>query len=397
MKRYNRYIGLWLSGMLMLLCGACSKGGSDEDGGGSGEVPVPKEPSNLEIHVYTPENPVVTRAEQVEPDADEKAIHTLDIWVFVSEDKGRFEAGTLIGHLSPQVSTSSSSDYVGTYQMSVSEEFAEDKPKVDVFVAANLASVGLESLRTTDVTPEQLKAQLIDTPYFGLSPLTTAPSSTAGLPMSGVLTSELSGNPPLLKVETPVKVVRAISKIRFVFGRTDTGETDRLKVNSITLDDNMIPVKEYLFLNDPYSEGASRIVNGSYQEGGSLTPLTGNDNIPVCPNPSKYAYIEDREGQAKGQAYENLINGGIEAGELAQVGRFYLRESDKKISGKINYSIGDGAPRDAAFTMSDADSFSRNHTWIVYGFFAGKEVLNVYSVDVTAWQTSSTDHQIHNW
>lgn len=382
----------------MLLCGACSSGGSDEDGGGSGEVPVPKEPSNLEIHVYTPENPVVTRAEQVEPDADEKAIHTLDIWVFVSEDKGSFRAGTLIGHLSPQVSTSSSSEFVGTYQMSVSEEFAEDKPNVDVFVAANLASVGLESLRTADVTPAELRDKLIDTQYFGLSTLTTAPSSTQGLPMSGLLTnSVLSGNAPLLKVETPVKVVRAISKIRFVFGRTDTGDADRLKVNSITLGNNMIPVKEYLFLNDPYSEGAYRIDNNSYQEGGSLTPLTGNDNIPVCPNPSKYAYIEDREGQAKGQAYENLINGGIEAGELAQVGRFYLRESDKKISGNINYTIGDGTPKNATFTMSDADSFSRNHTWIVYGFFAGKEVLNVYSVDVTAWQTSSTDHQIHNW
>lgn len=384
--------------MLMLLCGACSSGGSDEDGGGSGDKPVPKEPSNLEIHVYTPENPVVTRAEQVEPDADEKAIHTLDIWVFVSEDKGSFRAGTLIGHLSPQVSTSSSSDYVGTYQMSVSEEFAEDKPKVDVFVAANLASVGLESLRTADVTPAELRDKLIDTQYFGLSTLTTAPSSTQGLPMSGLLTnSVLSGNAPLLKVETPVKVVRAISKIRFVFGRTDTGDADRLKVNSITLGNNMIPVKEYLFLNDPYSEGAYRIDNNSYQEGGSLTPLTGNDNIPVCPNPSKYAYIEDREGQAKGQAYENLINGGIEAGELAQVGRFYLRESDKKISGNINYTIGDGTPKNATFTMSEADSFSRNHTWIVYGFFAGKEVLNVYSVDVTAWQTSSTDHEVHNW
>lgn len=381
----------------MLLCGACSSGDSDEDGGGSGDKPVPKEPSNLEIHVYTPENPVVTRAEQVEPDADEKAIHTLDIWVFVSEDKGSFRAGTLIGHLSPQVSTSSSSDYVGTYQMSVSEEFAEVRPKVDVFVAANLASVGLESLRTEDVTPSQLKDQLIDTSYFGLSTLTTAPSSTEGLPMSGVLTSELSGNPPLLKVETPVKVVRAVSKVRFVFGRTDTGDADRLKVNSITLENNMIPVKEYLFLNDPYSEGAYRIDNNSYQEGGSLTPLTGNDNIPVCPNPSKYAYIEDREGQAKGQAYENLINGGIEAGELAQVGRFYLRESDQKISGNINYTIGDGTPKNAIFTMSEADSFSRNHTWIVYGFFAGKEVLNVYSVDVTAWQTSSTDHEVHNW
>ena len=125
--------------------------------------------------------------------------------------------------------------------------------------------------------------------------------------------------------------------------------------------------------------------------------MTGNDNIPVCPNPSKYVYIDDREGQAKGQAYENLINGGIEARELAQVGRFYLRESDKRISGTINYSIGDGTPKNATFPMSEADSFSRNHTWIVYGFFAGKEVLNVYSVDVTAWQTSSTDHEVHNW
>jgi len=47
--------------------------------------------------------------------------------------------------------------------------------------------------------------------------------------------------------------------------------------------------------------------------------------------------------------------------------------------------------------MADEKGFTRNHTWIVYGYFAGKELLKIYSIDTTDWSTSSADHPVFNW
>ena len=341
----------------------------------------------LEIHVYTPENPLVTRAE-VNPESEEmKAVKTLDIWVFLSS------SGDLIGHLAPQVSESFEG---GTYQMSVSDEFAESTPLVDVFVILNAASAGFDP--NTVTTRNQLVGAMIEDPYFGLtSPQATLPA--AGLPMTGVLKNQtLEVSPPVLKV-APVKVVRAVSKVRFVFSRTDTGENQALKINSISINDGMIPEKEYLFLDGAYHPETSRIkiVPDEYVTGGALTPLTDNDQIRICAYPAKYAYDALNPEQAKGQDYENLIDGGIEARELTQVGRFYLRESDQQIKGVIKYTIGTGAEQTATFQMENEYDFSRNHTWIVYGFFAGKETLKVSCIDVTPWINSESDRDWYNW
>mgnify|MGYP007022097742 CR=1 FL=1 len=128
--------------------------------------------------------------------------------------------------------------------------------------------------------------------------------------------------------------------------------------------------------------------------------MTGADQIPVSAYPAQYAYDPDNEDQVKGQAYEKLINDGITAGDLGQVGRFYLRESSEKVLGKIYYKIGTGeniTEKSAAFSMTDRGDFSRNHTWIVYGYFAGKETLKVSWVNVTDWDESSTMYDIYNW
>ena len=63
---------------------ACSSSESAD-----GESPVANETSQLEIYVYTPEKPVVTRAEveKIDPEKMEKTIKTLQIWVFVAEEK----------------------------------------------------------------------------------------------------------------------------------------------------------------------------------------------------------------------------------------------------------------------------------------------------------------------
>lgn len=402
MSSEYRYIGIWLSSLLMLLCSSC--GGSDSDSEGGGDDPGIKGNSKLEIMVYTPDHPMVTRADNgsVEPEREERTIKTLDIWVFASEDKGTIQNGDLVGYLQTKVSASESS-FVGTYQMTVSDEFSTLKPRVDIYVAANAASAGLNLNKDTERSVlDNIKIEHSESggDPFGL----TAPQTTVtdeGLPMSGVLKYQpITGSQPLLKVETKVQVVRAVSKVRFIFSRTDTGNDNKLQITRIALDDDAgssrIPKQEYLFLDGEYTPRSTRIVP-TYEPVKELTPLTGADQIPVSAYPAQYAYDPDNEDQVKGQAYERLINDGITAGDLAQVGRFYLRESSQQVQGKIYYKIGDSAEKSQKFSMTDPGDFSRNHTWIVYGYFAGKETLKVSWVNVTDWDESSTMYDIYNW
>ena len=398
--------------MLMLLFTACSGSESDGDGSGNDGSKIAKD---LEIDVYMPDHPVVTRADEglVEPDEDEMVVNTLDIWVFIHD------TGDLVGYLSLNESTPGSSGFVGKYHIPVNEDFAMNHPNVDVYVVANKSSVSLSkadgtSLTLSKETPrDDLQNVIITQGSFGLaSPTSELPD--AGLPMSGVLKNqELTVSLPVLKVPKSVMVVRTVSKVRFVFCRTESkdenGNDLPLTINSITLTKGgetphgMIPKQEYLFLDNAYADRTWRIVENNYEDVGNLTPLKDADQVPICTNPSKYAYIEGREGQMTGQDYEDLINRGITGEdnegvpELVQVGRFYLKESDLKITGKINYTIGNGAAKDADFSMYEKFDFTRNHTWIVYGYFAGKELLKIYSIDSTEWGTSSTDHPVYNW
>ena len=80
--------------------------------------------------------------------------------------------------------------------------------------------------------------------------------------------------------------------------------------------------------------------------------------------------------------------------------RYYLRESDKKLKGKIYYTIGNGGegwPKSTEFEMVAEGDFTRNHTWIVYGYFTGKETLTISSIDVTNWSLINTEHNVYNW
>lgn len=388
----------------MLLCLAC--GGSNGDAGDvpgpTPDRPEPTEPPKLSIQIYTPDRPTVTRGDTgfAEPEEAEKNVHGLDIWVF--------EAGTetLVGHLSPEVSKSFEG---GTYQIPVDENFAERHPNVDVFVLVNVyqANTGLNLTSPTRASLLEAKIQHQGaTDYFGVTALTKEPSETYGLPMSGILLNQvLTVNLPVLKVDPPVKVMRAVSKVRFLFSRTDTGDSEIFKIKGITLADNVIPTAEYLFL-DPSNDLKYHIDN-TYESGVALvTSDEGNEipDIPISAYPAKYAYDNNNESQPQGQDYEDLIARGLQGvdnngvPEIVQVGRFYFRETNQKVTGTITYQIGNGDEKQTTFSMVDEGDFSRNHTWIVYGYFAGKETLKVSSVDVTDWViVDDINRPVFNW
>ena len=399
-----RHIRLWLCSMMVLLCLACSSDSDDV-----GESPDVKKPSQLEIRVYMPKRTEVTRAEKIDPEADETAVYSLDIWVF------EHDSGVLAGHLSPVVSESFEG---GTYQMTVNDDFAKRKPNVDVFAMVNVHPNNTGINWPSPITRADLTNAVIqhvdDThDYFGFNNAITAPPAE-GLPMSGALyNTAVVGSQPVLRVETKVTVVRAVSKIRFVFSRTEQktefGENQELKIVSITINNDKIPKAEYLFLANDYNTenlsenchvvttGESSYESGTDDNGRGIALLTEYaSRIPEYANPSEYSYT----GEVTGQEYENLINSGIEANppHLAEVGKFYLRESDKQVTGRIHYTIGnDQTVKSSTFSMARAGDFSRNHTWIVYGYFSGKELLSISSVNVLPWNTEYWDYIVPNW
>ena len=78
-------------------------------------------------------------------------------------------------------------------------------------------------------------------------------------------------------------------------------------------------------------------------------------------------------------------------------GPIYLRESDKQLKGTITYTIGTGDPQTTDFAMQQAGDFMRNHTWIVYAYYAGSGNLQVESIYVKEWTTKEINHDIYNW
>ena len=376
---------------MLVLC-ACS-GGSSEP-----EVEVKKQPTVLDIYVYAPDKPAITRSDNgnVAADSDnEKKISSLHIWVFRHSD------GTLMGYLNPDV-TSLSATGNAMYQIVMPDEFVTTKPNVDVYVLANVTAAKCDlSALDQSVSRSQLEGILIGhkdaSDYYGLTTLVTE-APTVGLPMSGVLKNQpVYGEAPVLRIGTSehiatLQLVRAVSKMRFVFSRAD----DRnYVVNNIILDGGTMPTQEYLFLDGAYPTYRLKVkkANGVtvYEE--LSTKLIENVTVNnKCDDPSEYAYVS-----GDGQDYENTINTAVTKEKVSDLGRFYLRESDIKLTGKINYKVDEGSSKEATFSMKADGDFSRNHTWIVYAYFMNGNLLNVNVVDVKSWTPYPGSGEVYNW
>ena len=290
----------------------------------------------------------------------------------------------LVGYLDTEDVTTLNMGEGATYQLPVSDDFASRKPSVNVYVQANVkaANCGVGELNDATTHTALLDGAKITSPHFGLSPLVkTVPDE--GLPMAGMLSVQpVVGDAPALRVGTLSKVAtvpltRVVSKLRFVFAKA-TGEP-AIKIKSITMNAGMIPDVEYLFQTP-----VSITYNTDAEE---LLPATIND-IAAKDNPTAYIYFDQ-----EAQAYEDLIDG---AG-LTVHGPIYLRESDKQLAGTITYQIGDGADQTVDFQMQQAGDFLRNHTWIIYAYYAGSGKLQVQSLYVKDWTTKEMNHTTYNW
>ena len=374
--------------VMLVLC-ACSSGSSEP------EVEVKKQPTMLDIYVYAPDNPAITRSDNgsVAASDNEKKISSLHIWVFRHSD------GTLMGYLNPDVSGLSTTGNA-KYQMLVPDEFVTTKPNVDVYVMANVTAdnCGLTVL-DKNVIRSQLEGILIGhkdaSDYYGLTTLVTE-APTVGLPMSGVLKNQpVYGEAPVLRIGTSeniakLQLVRAVSKMRFIFSKFTNDTTRVYTLTSISLKGSTMPKQEYLFLDGVYPTYRYK-VGSAYEPEKPLIQTVDGETIKPCDDPSTYAYVS-----GDGQEYENTINAAVTEEKVSDLGRFYLRESDKKLTGTINYTVG-GGEKTATFSMKTEGDFSRNHTWIVYAYFMNGNLLNVNVVDVKSWTSSSGSHEVYNW
>ena len=375
MKKKGIHIRMWLLAIsFLLLAVACSSSGDDQ--------PRNPQPTVLTIYVYSPEHPLLIRSGVGNVDAsfDETKITRLQIWVFTN---GTHEK---VAYLDTKEIAQLNVGEGAVYQLPVSDEFAQNKPDVDVYVLANIPADGYASDSKLDGNSSRddiLNATIPET-IFGLtSPTTQVPDD--GLPMAGALTSQpVIGETPVLRVGTTsniatVRLERAVSKVRFVFANTEGAPA--LTIKDIKLDAEMIPNTEYLIQQ-------TQTLSYNASESPLWTAATAEENVVKVDNPTIYLYA----GQ-EAQVYENLID----QSPLTQIGPFYLRESDKKLTGKITYQLEGKEEQTGTFAMNAADDFRRNHTWIVYAYHVGGGFLQLEAIYVKDWTTKEKSHEIYNW
>ena len=348
--------------------------------GPDGDAPV------LSITVDFPNNAFTSKADagEVPASLEENGIHELAIWIF-NHDTGEAVTEPLITDSSTDLPSAGG---VRKYAFPVDRNFLLTRPSVDVFVLVNKSSINT-TVGATSTRNDLINAIFGGDDYFSpVSPIKTVPVGI-GLPMSGVgLDLAVSGEEPSLSV-SKISLGRAVSKLRYIFSQmyTEGNAEEEYSVQKVVLNGNQIPVEEYVFSTEPY-----KIVPGNYVSAAMETVWPSNLALASCDAPEIYSYA----GQ-DGPSYENLINDGISRGLLTNLGTFYLRESDKALTGTVYYTITkkgqNGDPdvveeKTQTFSMASPGDFARNHTWTLYGYFISNRSLQL-AVNALPWDKNN--------
>lgn len=344
----------------------------------------------LSIAIAFPENFVPeTRSTvgTVPAEADENAIKDLAIWVFRSSENHE-KVGSILVDKENELPAAGG---IRKYALIVDQAFMLERPQVDVFVLVNRASIG--SQLTEDSSWKEVNNACFggDLYFSPKVPITTVPKKdgkSLGLPMSGVGKGlKVGGEEPFLKVPT-ISLGRAVSKLRFVFSQMYTEnspenstEIEEFAIERVVLNGSQIPVDEYVF-----STGAYNIKPDNYVSDELVITWPEGVDLESSDAPEIYSYA----GQ-DGPSYEQLIKDGITSKHLSHLGTYYLRESDKALSGTVYYSItkeGVTQDKELDFHMAAPGDFARNHTWTVYGYFISNRTLQL-AVTALPWDKNN--------
>ena len=382
----------WMILLVVVLLTACHSNDEDSTDGDC----------YLDIYVYAPDRPIVTRGDvgEITPADAEKEVKTLQIWVFKNSD------GTKVGYVQATPHLLNGTTGQEMFRMEVDKTFANAPEAVDVYVVANASSCGLTLGESS--TRANLDAAVIrkieETDYFGTTSLVSAVPA-GGLPMSAVLKNQpIHGSFPTLRIgmETEMSVVqltRAVSKLRFVICKRSTDTNRVLKsIDNISLNGDLIPESSWLI---------SRDVNNYTYNHAAISYGPVESPIPAVLDPTVYLY----ETQTA-QNYEDMINAAINnkdaqgqpAPLLLEFGKTYLRESDKQLSGTIQYTYTENSTNtqvSTEFSMAAPGDFLRNHSWIIYIFYMGTKihVQVVTHIGMRGWDSNGEekDVSVYNW
>ena len=356
------------------------------------------EGGSLQVSMYIPGS-TITKAEtgMVSPLEEELKITSLQIWAFLSND------GTLISYKSfteglEQSGVSRST--ITRFGLPLSQEMfktltTDPRPNVDVYAVANVASA-TDAQLDENTTRDALDAVIVNQ-IGGNSPLTMAVPE-AGLPMSGVLKkADVTGGYPVLNITT-LKLIRAVSKIRFVFCQqgipaTDTAPAtpgnEECEIVGISFDGGencQIGSSERLFTANTFDLGTAPEYT-PLSSSISGNPLILNEKLSIVEDPEVLFFRGFGNETESAEHYEQRLDAAVAA--ESQIGPIYLRETDKTISGTISYRVdSSGETRTAHFSMTD-DVFSRNHTWIVFACFMEETMKLTLKTVVLPWEWTS--------
>ncbi len=323
-----------------------------------------------------------TKSGEVAAQRDESVIKNLFIWIYLSEDfDDTRKSGYCIGYITPNEDQHEQTQYEDRYFVRIPRDIAMAKPKVDVYVVANRNSVGLGN--GGGMSRSTLDAFLMQGTTFGINETTGVPTTSTsqisnnGLPFTAVGKGiSMEGTFPSLTVPT-VTLKRAVSKIRFVVSQLAdaAGPVQTFTLDEIYLNQDLISSKEYLFNDSENNYKLSEYVSQNIN-----FPVPEYANIAQNQSPQDYAFTTGMNLQD----YEDLVLEGISDGVLTDIGPYYLRETDKALSGYIKYTMSGKKQQTVSFTMDAAGGFTRNHSWIVYIYFTRDHMK--FTVSWTDWQ-----------
>lgn len=383
---------------LLVAFASCSHSDDEVGGGVYGDDYVA-----LTLEISTGQN-IQTRATEgpVAGSGDENKIYDIQVWAYSNGDgTGAVPVGYAevkgIGSGNGTTTTSSSTSYAdATVKLTLylPKTFVDNpSSKVDLYFLGNYSAI-MADAPSGSLTRSELEALTFGGDYFGMDATTKAPKATSvpagGLPMSAIrknlsLSEMLQVDGPLnLRYNETVLLKRAVSRVAFFFAK-QTNMTAEVSIERVEIDGNVIPASEYVFPNPTDTDIANLPAGVSYTDGvtwantTATTPLLANGDIAETADPALLRSDCASNGNATmtAQQYATFIEGKASQAtpEATQVGYTYLRETGKKLTGKIYYTYG-GTAKTATFTMERDNDFARNHTWIVYAYFL-KEGLYV--------------------
>lgn len=432
MKRYNstlikmtRRLGMAIAALLMLsTMASCS--GQDSQAPATGDEAY----LNLSFSTASATTSRASRAEdignnetQANPTA-ESDIHSIKVWVFKS---GTGESANPIAYKEDTPSAVDGKPVNGNYTLNLRflrKINGEELKNIDLYILANSESTNMaDKLNGKDfrsITRADLQGVTFDNP-FGITAegkaQTTEVPTGKGLPISRAITNiaiadHVADTEAGAKgKEIKIPLVRAVSKLHFYFARTADADalTENVKVTKIEIDGNTFPTESYVFPDE--EDYATADANKAATSNKYGTPsyvstplkLDGVENAKIKAVADPLTYKRDEKTETA-QTYMDRMNTEIGGHNLS-----YLRETNKRITGRIYYQLAEGGvEKSQGFTIPSSGNAIRNRELVVYGYFLQGGALcldwqvmpwnkvtseiswsNV-NCEMFAWQTGST-------